>query len=378
MVKIQWHASHRRWQASPQKNGVRRTFYSSVPGAKGRKEVELKLNKWYADGAPGNDMVSHKPLRALSERTVAEMAQLWLDELEVTERSYAGPYRSMLDTWVIPAFGDMEPRHLFEQDFQDILLKTMITGKAKTYIVALRVCMTAFLKFMRKSGIIKLRPESLYVPANAKEYQRHILQPEHIEKLFSSDETTLRKRTVKDLYIHMYRFAVLTGLRPGEIRGLINSDITGLFIKGDASIEIKRSLNAKNEFTKGKNKRALRTIKLGKTVLNVLSEQYYMSLSTYRAQRTVFCEPDGRPVRLHVYERRWKAYCLHNNLPAITPYEMRHTFRSICKDINITRLKRVMGQGTLFDTDKYYDVAVKGELNKTSMEIDAAFSKILK
>ena len=54
--------------------------------------------------------------------------------------------------------------------------------------------------------------------------------------------------------IHAYRLAVLTGLRPGELRGLRWQDV-----KRDR-LELHQSTNCYNEITDGKNQNARRCV----------------------------------------------------------------------------------------------------------------------
>lgn len=41
-----WDSNRNRWRINAQKNGIRKTFYSSVHGQRGKKEAERKANNW--------------------------------------------------------------------------------------------------------------------------------------------------------------------------------------------------------------------------------------------------------------------------------------------------------------------------------------------
>ena len=45
-----WDAKYKRWKINVQKNGQRRTFYSSIAGIKGRREANAKADAWLDDG----------------------------------------------------------------------------------------------------------------------------------------------------------------------------------------------------------------------------------------------------------------------------------------------------------------------------------------
>ena len=67
------------------------------------------------------------------------------------------------------------------------------------------------------------------------------MQPDDLIKLFSIDTTLYRNKRVHDDYINAYRFAVLTGLRPGELIGLWYGDIKG------NTVNLRRSINVHRE-----------------------------------------------------------------------------------------------------------------------------------
>ena len=78
--------------------------------------------------------------------------------------------------------------------------------------------------------------------------KRTILQPTALKVLFSVDTRTYYGKLVFDEYIYAYRFAVATGLRPGELIGLWYGDIKG------NTVNLRRSINVHREQTTGKTK----------------------------------------------------------------------------------------------------------------------------
>ena len=57
--------------------------------------------------------------------------------------------------------------------------------------------------------------------------KRTILQPTALKVLFSVNTRTYYRKAGVGQYIYAYRFAVATGLRPGELIGLWYGDIKG-------------------------------------------------------------------------------------------------------------------------------------------------------
>lgn len=67
----------------------------------------------------------------------------------------------------------------------------------------------------------------LSIPKNARMGKKNILQPSALKILFDVDSRLYYGKRVFDEYIYAYRFAVATGVRPGELVGLWYGDVKG-------------------------------------------------------------------------------------------------------------------------------------------------------
>ncbi|MGI5971828.1 MAG: tyrosine-type recombinase/integrase, partial [Oscillospiraceae bacterium] len=213
----------------------------------------------------------------------------------------------------------------------------------------------------------------LKIPAGAKPSQKTILAPEALKTLFSSDITTYHGKPIKDFYIHAYRFAVLTGMRPGELLGLRTRDI-----RGDI-VTIRQSVNDNNEITRGKNKNARRTYQLGELALKELEAQRRMLMAAGKISEYVFPREETMDfINQAFFRSRWKRYCAANGITAaLTPYELRHTFVSVNVEMPIGLKKMVMGHSENMDTEGVYGHQKKGDMELAAQYIDAAFKKII-
>lgn len=179
-------------------------------------------------------------------------------------------------------------------------------------------------------------------------------------------DTTLYKGKrvkVKDEYIHAYRFEVLTGLRPGELRGLRVEDVEG------NRISIKRSINVYGEETKGKNENAIRSFVMSDMALKEIKAQFreYPSKSGF-----VFELPSPT-----AYRERWQKYCASNGITKTTPYELRHSFVSIVKTLPIGVVKGLVGHSESMDTLGIYAHTLTGEDADTAHEVNGVFLRLL-
>lgn len=347
-----WHEKYSRWQIQVQKDNERRTFYSSTPGRNGQREANRKADAWLDGGIEH----SNKRVYPLFTDYVAELK-------DTTSRGNWDKIESMGRCWVNPCIGNKQIAKLTEADLQDIINRAYKKGLSKKTLNNMRWVLQNFLKFCRRRKATNLFLEGLTIPKGAPTKEKHILQPSSLRILFSSDETCLYGKRQKDCYIYAYRFQVLTGLRPGELRGIDRSSIQ------NDIIDIKRSINKFGEETKGKNENAARRFALFPLASEILEQQ----LAQNPDSENVFDIPS-----LSSYAKRWRRYCEANKIPYVTLYQMRHTFISLIKSLPDGMVKALVGHSQSMDTFGVYGHEVTGELQKTAQKVSDIFTEVLK
>ena len=203
-----WHEKYNRWQINVQKDGVRRSFYSSIPGRAGQRECNKKADDWLDNNIEDENS------------RVKDLWQNYFEEVKLTtskgnwtKTEYFG------DKWIVPNIGRLKISVLSEQHLQDIIIRGFKHGLSKKTLSELRATITSFLKFCRRVKSTTLYPENLYIPKGAESKPKNILQPEHFAILFSSDKTIIKNKEATEPYIHAFRFQAVTGLRAGRIDG---------------------------------------------------------------------------------------------------------------------------------------------------------------
>ena len=346
-----WIDAKKTWRIDVQKDGQRRSFYSSKPGRTGQREANSKADAWLDDGID-----SHK----------LRVKDLWEDYLErikaTTGNANWRKERSNGRAWILPYIGHLRIEKLNENHLQDIILAAAKKGLAKKTLSNIRATVIAFVKYCRvQRKTTSLHPEGLEIPKNAPVGRRNILQPQHLITLFSCNSTSYRGKTIEDPFVHAYRFQVLTGVRPGELIGLEWGDIVG------DVIHLRRSVNDLGEITAGKNANALRSFAMTEQAISEIREQRGIS----RGER-VFDIPSEI-----TYRRRWKQYCEYNGIPYITPYEMRHTFVSMMKGLPEGELKALVGHSKDMDTYGVYSHEVDGDKRRIAEKMGPIFDALL-
>lgn len=346
-----WLDKYNRWQIKVQKDGERKTFTSSTPGRTGQREANAKADAWMDDNI---------------SKTSTRMESLIDSYLQTVKlRTSDGNYRneeSRCRVWITPQIGTLKVANLTEQRLQDIVDIAYSRGLSKKSLTSLRATIVALIKFCRRCKVTTLYPDDITIPKGARVGQKKILQPDDIVKLFTINTTVFRKKIIHDDYINAYRLQVLTGLRPGELLGLMWSDIE------ENTVHVQRSINIDGEVTSGKNENAVRSFDLTDTARLVLDEQRLINGKALYVFENIM--EDG-------YRKRFKRYCQSNNISYVTPYEMRHTFVSIAKNLSEGQIKPLLGHSRNMDSFGTYGHELRGERAKTASQLDKLFKDII-
>lgn len=345
-----WIESQQRWQIKVQKDGVRKSFYSSKPGRNGQREANAKADDWL----DGNILDANCRLSKAWDIYIQR-------QMEGKGTSHSSQYKSFGKVWIVPTIGRIKMSALNEDHLQQVIDKAYRAGRAHKTLCDLRTAMSSFVKFCRKIKLTTLVVEDLKIPHGAPKPEKTILQPDDLVKLFTSSQSTYQRKVVEDPLINAYRLEVLTGLRPGELLGLEASDIKG------REIHLRRSFNRYNEITQGKNDNSIRTVTLLDAAYQIVQEQRRI-------------KPFGRlfgDISQQVYRKAWKRYCAFNNLTPTTPYELRHTFVSVAKTLPEGQVKPIVGHSKNMDTFGVYGHEIKGERERLAETLQSLFDEIL-
>lgn len=362
-----WLDKYGRWQINVSKNGSRKTFTSSTPGRKGCIECQKKADAWLVSGSDDYAI------------RVSALAERWIEELKLrTSPDYWKQYEGFFRNYITPRIGALRVNSLTAQHLQDVILWAFTHPKSKhrkalshKTLDNLRDCLSAFIKYARKSGITTLLPEDLRLPNNAKRPQKLPLQPSDIQRLFTSDQTLYKGTQTFDWYIHAYRFTIITGLRPGELAGLQDRrDIDGKYCT------IREAVNVHGETTSGKNDRARRSFILPDYALREIEAQRAMLKAAGIISPYLFPNPDGGHIVYPTFKSWWYRYRDFNGLSARTLYEMRHTWFSLNKSAPSELVKMMGGHGKDFDTFGTYGHALAGEAEQMARLVDDALENI--
>ena len=343
-----WSESTRRWKCSPMKDGVRKSFYCSTPGRRGKALCEAKAQEWiekYDFHDPRFDGAWEEFI-AYRRRTVGT-SQYSNDE-------------SIGRAWLLPALASKKVSRITNQDCQNILLDAAEKGRAKKTIKDIKVTIGSFYSFCKNNRYDFEKPD-LIVP-EAKSCTKKVISPADVAKIFAS--------TDPDPNLRAYQFDIVLGLRRGELVGMQWDDIQ------DGILSIKRSINRFGEITSGKNANARRSIKLPKIAARILDEQKKLSGGS------IWVFPDEEtgdflhPNRMY---DSWSSFCQRNSIPHISFHEIRHTMISMNRNtMSLELLKMVVGHSSSMDTFGVYGHEVEGDKEAAAAVIDDLMDSVVK
>lgn len=358
-VKIpspKWNTTERRWVLQITHKGQRKVFTSKTPKTAGRAICIEKCQAWLATFENENINI-----------TFAVAWDRFLTEYENRHGSIEQlrKYKTLGRLYLVPYIGARAVSSLTIEDYQGLINNArpqrrrgkngdyLITPQlSKKYLKAIRDAILAFNKWARPRKYTDLDLASeLYVPASAPVKGREILQIEEIKKIFAND--------LGLWYENALKFELLTGLRPGEVLGLMVSD----FSAAQGVIVINRSINARGIVTPGKNKNARRAICLPPVCCDLLLKQIAVARSL--KSNYIFCNPLGAPGSQEAMCKCWRRICKQLGINSnTTPYCLRHTFYSHTEAYMPERLiKMVFGHSEKTDGHAIYgDHVINGEL----------------
>lgn len=366
-----WVEKEKRWCIAVQKNGTRKRFYSSTPGRTGQREANAKADAWLDDSIRDG------------KKKVSALYAEWVEELKLTcGTSYVTQCQRYGDCYILPTCGNIRIDELTEGDLQkaiDVSFRKRSQKKnqrkpisnqplSRKTLMTIRAAETAFVKWCRRNKYTTLHPD-LSIPKNARMGKRTILQPTALKVLFSVDTRTYYGKPVFDEYIYAYRFAVATGLRPGELIGLWYGDIKG------NTVNLRRSINVHREQTTGKNENAIRSFDMGKEARDAYEAQ--VQLLKTQGILLNYNTPLFQIPSEHTLYRRWESYQEANGLePKVSLYELRHTFVSVESSVlTDSQLKMLVGHSKNMDTSGVYHHELQGQREDLAAATTAAFRK---
>lgn len=355
-----WNEKQQRWIIKVQADGERRSFADPTPGKRGKVSAERKADDWLEHRTVGTSTRCEVLLDKFLEKKKA-----------TTSTSNYRPLEYHIRVYIKPIIGNRKISHITEEDLQEVIDSAYAKGLSKKTLTNIRGTLTGFMKYCRKAKASTLHPEDLEIPSGAKRSEKHIAAPDDIRLLFSRDQTLFYGKPTPERCIHAYRFAVVTGLRFGELLGLRWTDLDG------DMLTIRRSINDNGEITEGKNDNAHRVISVKGLAMEELDAQRAMLAQEGLISEYIFPDKDASFFQQKHFRDLWYRYCAHNGLTKITPYELRHTYVSVNDEMPDGLKRQAMGHSKSMDTNGVYGHQKAGDLQRIAEYSSKSVKRII-
>lgn len=357
MASPKWNKTKKLWIIQGQHNGVKKSFYSSVPGQKGKREVLDKYDEWVEFGG-------------VSSITVEKCVELYLKDIEA-RLGHRDTYREAeiyTRLYVLPALAKCKMNNLTLRDWQAVINTARPQkGRAEALSYKTMTHLRAVIVGLHKFAYINYYCDewrgSLYIPQGHQKGERAILQPEDIAALF--EPCTL-------WYANAFRVMLLCGLRPGECLGLQEKDIK------NGVLYISRAVNDDGVITEGKNKNAKRVVPLPPIAAELIRETIARNHEAHFGTPWIFPNGIGAMSSQDTVRKQWNKLKAERGLPG-TLYSLRHTFVSIVSSqthLAEGTIRELVGHSQSMDTFGTYKHAVKGELETAADVINLTFERL--
>lgn len=362
-AEARWIEKENRWCIQVQSNGIRRRFYSSIVGAKGKVQAERKADEWLSEDAIYGKMTVERAWKGFVEYMKDEDIQ-------------THQYESIGKVHILPVLSRFKVSSLTEFDLQRILTNGYNKGLSQKSLKNIRGCISSFMKYCRMRRFTTLHPENIKVNKKAKKPNKKTMQPDEIKILFSADKTIWQGKECFDWYVYAYRFQASMGLRPSELLGLKRSDIDD----ENKSITIRGGYLGRGRFSDGKTENAARTIYMNEISYKVYKEQIKMLDSNKKIVRKcpyLFPDRTGKICETKTLWQNFSRFCEHNGINHYSLYELRHTYISVNRYMPEALLKLQVGHSEKMDTRGVYGHEIDGDARRASELSTAAFNEIL-
>ena len=358
-----------RYDGPPDTEGKRPKVYETVHGSRRVAERVLRERLGVVDSGS---------YVAKSSETVAEFMDKWLDTYAATNTRLKTQqeYRGKVRCYIVPALGAIAVQNLRAPQIQSLYASMLRRGlSARTVLHCHRILKEA-LGHGVMWGDLARNPAEKVTPPKVQQVPVKPWEAETFYKFFDFAKDSLFK--------HAYHFAVLTGLRRGELCGLKWSEVD----LDSGELRAIRTLQRIDGMglveDQPKSERSRRTIALSQLAIDVLRrvkvEQLERQLAfgeAWRGEGYVFTALDGRPLAGDRLTKDFGRIVRRSGLPELTLHGLRHTFVAllIAGGVHPRVIADMVGHASSSFTMDVYGHLIKGVQQEAVDAIDRQMAR---
>ena len=304
--------------------------------------------------------------------TLGEWLEIWLTECaepSVRPSTFRG-YRAYVRDKIAPYLGEKEIRKVTVDDIQNLYRKLKKEGGAEggplsgASVRRIHGVLHQALKVAADRHLIVKNPTDNVTLPKREPSPRTILNDEQLERFMEAIRQDRR-------WHHFFYLEITTGLRRGELCGLMWSD----FDEKKGTLSIRRTLHGKEGggYYVGDTKTGTgrRIIKLPPSTVQLLTERKRAAISQWIFPNPIHPED---PVMPNSGYNRMKKLLAEAGLPRMRFHDLRHTFatHALTSGVDAKTLSGILGHTkTSFTLDTYTHVT--GDMHRRASEIVGGF-----
>jgi integrase len=307
--------------------------------------------------------------------TVSDYLDRWLeDSVKQTRRpSTVVEYESVCRVHLKPALGSLKLQKLGPVHIQGLLAEKRREGYAEGTCRRIYAILGAAMTQALKWRLVASSPlASVDAPSVPQRTSRMALTVQEVARLFDAAKVWREGRLYPILLL-----AVSTGMRQGEILGLLWEDIEG------EAITVRRTLHRDTKTVEKGSARygppkggKARRVEMDARVTGVLKDHRKRQLAERMASEAwetehVFATPEGKPIHRAVLLQSFKRLCKREGLPPVTFHELRHTCATLAAKRNVhpNTVKELLGHADVSTTLRVYSHEWPGAARDASVAL---------
>lgn len=248
--------------------------------------------------------------------TFAQFLDYWYEQCCITKLSPTTyeSYRRNMDKYIIPNLGNIKLEKLLPLQLQSFYNKLHETLSNTTVIYIHRIIHSALTKAMKWDLVARNVADNVETPKKIR-YTHNVLD---------SNQTKLLINAIKNTYIYLpVMIAIATGMRRGEILGLVWSNID---LDSSTLTVVQALYPTKNglQLLPPKTATSIRKISLPPTLVTILKKYKAKSKNEF-----VCTLEDGTLISPSSLNHKFKQLLADNDLPSIRLHDLRHSHASL-------------------------------------------------
>jgi integrase len=260
-----------------------------------------------------------------NKMTVEEHLTRWLETVKQVKKvgTYTR-YAHVLNHHVIPTLGRTRLAKLSPPEIQTLYATKLEKGLSSTTVLLIHNVLHRALKQAVRWNLIVRNPTEFVDPPQEATREYKTWDKQQLAAFLAASD--------KHVWFALWRLAALTGMRRGEVLGLMWSDLD--FERGLLSVKRTLSRGVGGAYSLGTPKTAhgRRSLVLPKSVLDSLHKHRRMQLEerlamgeTYQDNNFVFASAIGEPLHPNTIGYNFSKIIAAANLPRIRFHDLRHT-----------------------------------------------------